>query len=253
MSLHEVEEHRLLDMERLENDVRYAAADVSGPLQVEMHPKSWECWHRYVGSVEGKRVLDVGCGSGLWTVWLASRGATVVGIDVSPIGVARTLERSRAHGLEARVSAYCVDAGEIGTVVAADSIDLVLGFSVLHHLPVDICGPSLKMVLKRGGMAVFFENSAANPLYRLGRRIRNAETAAGPPLTADEARALIAHIGTGELVFPHFKLFDAVKKYMFRNSAVFAALLQGMDDSIDLIPGMRRWSAGMWVVARKMA
>jgi len=34
--------------------------------------------------VKGKRVLDAGCGPGIYAEWLADRGAKVVALDVSP-------------------------------------------------------------------------------------------------------------------------------------------------------------------------
>lgn len=52
---------------------------------------------------EGKRVLDVGCGSGRYCVELATRGASeVVGLDVSPqiLDIARDLAQNR--GVESR-------------------------------------------------------------------------------------------------------------------------------------------------------
>lgn len=36
-----------------------------------------------VPPVDGKRVLDAGCGTGIYTEWLLERGAEVVGVDVS--------------------------------------------------------------------------------------------------------------------------------------------------------------------------
>src|SRR5262245_22999152 len=34
--------------------------------------------------VEGRRVLDAGCGPGVYAEWLVRRGAEVVGVDVCP-------------------------------------------------------------------------------------------------------------------------------------------------------------------------
>jgi SAM-dependent methyltransferase len=49
----------------------------------------------------GERVLDLGCGDGVLTAQIASRGAIVVGVDASPSMVAAALSR----GLDARVVA----------------------------------------------------------------------------------------------------------------------------------------------------
>ena len=48
--------------------------------------------------VAGKRVLDVGCGSGPLSAWLVHRGAEVVGFDISPsmVGLAQKRGLRRA-------------------------------------------------------------------------------------------------------------------------------------------------------------
>ena len=48
------------------------------------------------GSLEGKRILDVGCGGGILSESLALEGATVVGIDLAEAG----LEVAKLHLLE---------------------------------------------------------------------------------------------------------------------------------------------------------
>src|SRR5262252_1797411 len=58
--------------------------------------------------LSGARVLDVGCGGGLLSESLASRGAKVVGIDLAE----PSLEAARAHAAErgAAVEYRCIEA-----------------------------------------------------------------------------------------------------------------------------------------------
>jgi hypothetical protein len=98
---------------------------------------------------------------------------------------------------------------------------------------------------------VFLENSNANPVYRLGRRIYNNESPSGAPLKGTEVDALITLMGGGEKVYPRFGLFGLIKKYVFQRSKAFAAVVDGIDRMIDRIPGTRRYSAYMWVVLYK--
>lgn len=53
--------------------------------------------------LDGRSVLDVGCGSGRGSVALAERGATVVGIDVS----SRMLEMARVLARDQKVDGHC--------------------------------------------------------------------------------------------------------------------------------------------------
>jgi SAM-dependent methyltransferase len=52
---------------------------------------------RLLGSVKGRRVLEVGCGTGAFARRLAARGAEVLGLDASP----RTVELARRDAKEA--------------------------------------------------------------------------------------------------------------------------------------------------------
>lgn len=56
---------------------------------------------RLLGPVEGRRVLDVGCGPGAFARLLAQRGARVVGVDLSP----RMIEHARADAAAAGIPA----------------------------------------------------------------------------------------------------------------------------------------------------
>jgi len=78
--------------------------------QAADHPERLP-WHREsparvlasaVTARQGKgRALDVGCGAGVFTVWLAERGLEVTGIDLFPEAI--TMARSLAHKKGAKV------------------------------------------------------------------------------------------------------------------------------------------------------
>lgn len=48
------------------------------------------------------RALDIGCGTGSNSVWLAQQGFDVTGIDVAPLAVERSKDRARAAGVNAQ-------------------------------------------------------------------------------------------------------------------------------------------------------
>src|SRR5437588_1935 len=99
----------------------------------------------------GRRVLEVGCGTGLFTEMLAETGADVVAVDISP----ELLEQARRRGLPPdRVKFLCKrfeDCDVHGPFQA------VAGSSILHHLEVE---PSLRKIydlLAPGGYLSFAE------------------------------------------------------------------------------------------------
>lgn len=82
-----------------------------------------------LGGVDGLRVLDVGCGPGLYAAELVARGAVVVGLDQSP----RMVELARARvptGAEFRVH----DLSEPLDWLQGESFDLAVMALVIHHL-----------------------------------------------------------------------------------------------------------------------
>ncbi len=62
----------------------------------------------FVGSLKGKKVLDAGCGEGRNTRIMASMGARVVGVDISPklIKMAREEETKQPLGIEYHVTSF---------------------------------------------------------------------------------------------------------------------------------------------------
>jgi len=93
-----------------------------------------------IGSVEGLRVLDVGCGTGRHAVRLAARGARVVGLDPTPEMLERARAKAAAAGVEVRLEAGTIeDLGE-----ALGEFDLVLCCLVLSHVQ-DLTGAARRL------------------------------------------------------------------------------------------------------------
>jgi 2-polyprenyl-6-hydroxyphenyl methylase / 3-demethylubiquinone-9 3-methyltransferase len=104
---------------------------LTGPLHV-INPLRLEWIERIAAGVSGKRVLDVGCGGGILAESLAQRGASVLGIDLSP----KALGVARLHGLESQVAVeYRLVAAETLAVEMPASFDIVTCMELLEHVP----------------------------------------------------------------------------------------------------------------------
>jgi len=79
--------------------------------------------------VEGKHVLDAGCGPGVYSQWLVEHGATVTGLDASPTMVALAKERL---GAAAEIRLWNLD--EHPLPFADRHFDLVLSALSIHYL-----------------------------------------------------------------------------------------------------------------------
>jgi len=82
-----------------------------------------------LSDVDGKRVLDAGCGSGTYSEWLVEQGAEVVGFDASP----RMLEHARER-LGDSVDLRLHDMTESLDFLGDGSLDIVLAALVLDYV-----------------------------------------------------------------------------------------------------------------------
>jgi len=89
-------------------------------------------WIDQRAALPGKRVLDVGCGGGILSESMSTRGADVLGIDLAD----KPLRVAQLHALEsgARVRYRPVSAEELAEEAAA-SFDIVTCMEMLEHVP----------------------------------------------------------------------------------------------------------------------
>ncbi|MDR4517975.1 MAG: bifunctional 2-polyprenyl-6-hydroxyphenol methylase/3-demethylubiquinol 3-O-methyltransferase UbiG [Nitrosomonas sp.] len=125
----------------------------------EINPLRMDYIEKLAG-LEGKTVLDVGCGGGILSEGMASRGATVTGIDLSD----KALKVAKLHLLE---SGQQVEYRKITTESLAKEqpqhYDVVTCMEMLEHVPdpMSIIRSCAKLA-KPGGW-VFFSTINRNP------------------------------------------------------------------------------------------
>jgi SAM-dependent methyltransferase len=106
---------------------------------------------RLIGDINGKRVLELGCASGVLTTHLVDHGADVLSVDVEPQLI--QLARQRL-GSKARFE--IVDLDQPPSFGPAGSIDIVVASLVLHYIADwEPLLQQLHCCLKHGGALVF--------------------------------------------------------------------------------------------------
>lgn len=98
------------------------------------------------------RALDLGCGSGQFSAWMAQQGLAVTGIDLFPEAIAMARATAAARGVS--VDLACAD---LFTFAPAEPFDLVLDSGCLHALvggDVDAYRAQLRRWLAPGGSFV---------------------------------------------------------------------------------------------------
>ena len=129
--------------------------------------------HAAVGDPRGLDVLDLGCGTGRHSLWLASAGASVTAIDFSDGMLAEACGKPGADRIR-----FLVHDLHQPLPLGDRSFDLIVSGLVLEHLrELDGFFSEIRRVLRPGGRAVV---STMHPaMFLLGTQARFTDPATG--------------------------------------------------------------------------
>lgn len=116
--------------------------------------------------VPGARVLELGCGTGIYSRWLLDQGCTVVGMDIA----GKILEKARRRCPEATfVVGDCeTPAAYLPEELAADGFDAILGVNTFCYYPNKVEALSrYKELLRPKGKIVLIEVNGRCPYWRM--------------------------------------------------------------------------------------
>ncbi len=206
-------------------------------------------WRRYVadffGPLEGKTLLDVGCGYSMTPVIFALAGAKVHAIDVAPKTVAIVQQFASYKGVADRMQAHVGPAEEMP--FESNTFDLVFAGAALHHLQLEAAAREIARVLKPGGKGAFQEPLGHNRLLEFARDYlpyANKHPAKGTdlPLYMADVERFGRHFATWS--YRGFGLIGMASKLLRlpRDSSLRQAL-QRLDDYLfDKAPYVQRYA-----------
>lgn len=108
--------------------------------------------------------LDLGCGDGRNTLYLAASGFTVTAVDSSRVGLEKLNRLAADRGLAERIRTVVADARKFE--YAPNSYDLVASVTLFDHLPSEDIPPLFKKVtasLKVGGILFVKAHTVDDP------------------------------------------------------------------------------------------
>ena len=127
----------------------------------QINPLRLEWIEQCAGSLDGRQVVDVGCGGGILSEAMARRGAQVLGIDLAE----RSLKVAQLHAMEAGLQnvQYREVAAEALAAEMPGRFDVVTCMEMIEHVPdpgaiVEACAK-----LVRPGGWVFLSTLNRNP------------------------------------------------------------------------------------------
>lgn len=119
-----------------------------------------------------KTVLDLGCGAGRHTVYLAQEGFEVYALDISPEGVERTAQWLTREGLQANLQQADITA----LPYPDDLFDSIVSVSVLHHntiANIRTAMAEIRRTLRPGGLLFATECAKGDHQDGQGEQIEN--------------------------------------------------------------------------------
>jgi 2-polyprenyl-3-methyl-5-hydroxy-6-metoxy-1,4-benzoquinol methylase len=193
----------------------------------------------------GMKVLEFGCGTGMFSRRLAEAGAILTAIDLSPDLIAEAQKEPNPN--------ITYQIGDIEALPFSDAaFDAVIGSSVLHHVQVEKALKNAFRVLKPGSMIAFAEPNMLNPQIAVQKNIPYIKRKMGdsPDETAffrwPMAR-LLKNLGFIDIV---------VDPYDFLHPAVprkFIPVAKKLTYILESIPLIREIAGSIIISARKPA
>jgi SAM-dependent methyltransferase len=203
----------------------------------------------HFGDLAGKRVLDLGCGLGEYSLLFSQQGAAVTAVDTSEVAIARLsayCERHSIEDVEARV-------GDAFGIAELGPFDAVFGAMILHHLEpfarfVDV----LHDAMAPNGRGFFHENSSVSRLlvwartHLVGRfgipKYGDDEEFPLQPQEIDLLRSKFAV----DVVYPELFFVRLASGYLLRGKGERAC--GWVDDRLYRYPRLRRLSYKQYVL-----
>ena len=146
----------------------------------EIHLTQFLALSPHLRDLNGRTLLDLGCGVGRWSRMAARRGAAVTGVDLSATMVEETQRRVADEGLGDRCR---FQIGDASTFDAGRTFDRVLTVTVLQHIldpgRFDAAVATVARHLAPGGRAVILEAAPS-------RRNATCDTGVFTARTADD-------------------------------------------------------------------
>jgi ubiquinone/menaquinone biosynthesis C-methylase UbiE len=141
--------------------------DARAPVAWVQEEITWGIWRipeselHVLPNLEGVDVVDLGCGTGYFSAWLAKRGARPVGVDPTPAQLATARRMQRETGIEFPL----VEAPGERVPLPDASFDLALSEygAALWAVPERWLAEAARL-LRPGGLLVFLTNSVLNVL-----------------------------------------------------------------------------------------
>lgn len=121
----------------------------------------------WLGNIKGKKVLELGCGLGEGSVYMAKKGARVTATDLSGGMLELAKKVAKKHGTSIETMKCSAD----DLPFKSKTFDIVYAANLLHHVDIEVALKESYRVLKPGGIFVSWDPIDYNPVIKIYRRM----------------------------------------------------------------------------------
>lgn len=255
MNHNEIIDHELVQTEYWDKiaELSYSTENLSYPALLEM-----ERFFDFVGLKEDKSILEIGCGTGKFTLPLLRKGYRILAIDISEKSLDVLARKAREEGLGHRLIVEKSNFElEQNVQRHFGQFDIVLCVASIHHFDPtkkERIFANIVKTLKRGGKLIALEPNPLNPLYyflylwreiiNVQNRNRWATEMAFLKLGLSNLKRLFENNGLGQI---------QVKRYAWLPSkfAIYCPFVIQLNEFLLKVPLIRNMSAFIWIKGRK--
>lgn len=187
--------------------------------------------------LQGKKVVDVGCGEGHLVRLMTRHGAKAFGVECNP------LQLEKAHGEKPVGDEVYYEGRAEDLPFAAGSIDVAVFFNSLHHVDIDNMGQALSeatRVLKSGGVLYVCEPVAEGPHFDLMQPVHDETVVRAKAYDALQSASDLGLTAEDEFTYIHPAMhadFNQFKERMLRinpdRADDFDKLEDGLKDAFE--------------------
>jgi len=192
----------------------------------------------------GMSILEVGCGSGIFTAFFAESGASILAVDISPELLRLALNRNLPEDRVRFLAIPFEDESIKGP------FDAVIGSSILHHLDI---GPTLTRIwrlLAPGGVMAFAEPNMLNPQIMVQKNVAWIKEKMGdsPDETAFWPWTILRQLHKAEFADIDITPFDWLHPL---TPPSLLGTINAMGNFLEKMPLIRHFAGSLLIAARK--
>ena len=193
----------------------------------------------------GMKVLEIGCGTGVFTEMFAIAGAQIVAIDISKelldLAAMRNISTSQVQFMEKRFE----DCDSIGP------FDAIMGSSVLHHLDIKPALTNIYKLLKPNGVMSFTEPNMLNPQIAIQKNVlwlkrRMGDSPDETAFTRLQLSRLLKQTGFVDIQITPFDWLHPTTPLKFINNVNRIGLF------LEKVPFVREFAGSLHIFSRRL-